>query len=405
MILIEGDRISRVGTVSDTEVPEGYRVIDANGYSVMPGLHDCHVHLMIVGHGVYSEYFPRYDDRMREILPISARQLLMAGVTSARDLGGPLDEMLWLKREVAEGRLPGPRLFVAGPFLQKTSSPEQLFFRWLIDGPEDARAKIRQLAEAGVDLIKVTQAHLLTPEERAAIRDEAGRAGLHISAHGYTAEELAAAVELGAGTIEHVNARPEPFYQEESVRLMAVERVASCFTTVVSKIYNITEAYPERLDERQLKEDLPPDVYEDVRASLRHPSRLDYFDQKKWINPWHAQKLRQLIDGGVRILVGTDSGTPMNFHYESTWQEMDLFVQYGMPPMQVIAAATRLPAELYGLGDELGTIEEGRYADIIVVDGNPLEDMSVLEQRHVLYVIKGGVQYKGPDQAEVARGR
>jgi imidazolonepropionase-like amidohydrolase len=99
-----------------------------------------------------------------------------------------------------------------------------------------------------------------------------------------------------------------------------------------------------------------------------------------------------LWEGGVRILVGTDSGTPMNFHYESTWQEMDLLVRYGMPPMKVISAATRLPAQLYGLGNELGTIEPGRLADIIVVAGNPLRDMSALS--NVIHVIKGGVQYR-----------
>lgn len=392
VVLVEGDRISHVGTVADTPIPANARVIDANGYTIMPGLHDVHVHLMIIGHGKYDEYFPRYQDRLREIMPISARQLLEAGVTSARDLGAPLEESLWIKREVESGRLPGPRLFVSGPFLQKTTGPTQAFFRWTVNGVEDARAKVRELAEAGVDLIKVIQADRFTPEERMAIREEAGRAGLHIAAHGYNASELRAAVEMGAATIEHVNARPLPWYEPESVRLMADNRVASGFTSIVSRIYNITQEFPERLDSQRLKADLPPSIYDDVRESIRYPSRLAYFDQKKEINPWHAQKFRQLWEGGVRILVGTDSGTPMNFHYESTWQEMDLLVRYGMPPMKVISAATRLPPQLYGLGNELGTIEPGRLADIIVVAGNPLSDMSALA--NVVHVIKGGVQYR-----------
>jgi len=385
VVLVTGDRITHVGTIHDTEIPAGAEVIDADGRTVMPGLHDAHVHVMLVGHGEYDEYFPRYGDRLRELMPIATRELLMAGVTSARDLGAPLDDILWLKNEIEEGRLPGP-------FLQKTTGPTQALFRWTVDGEEDARAKTRQLIEAGVDLIKVIQADRLTPAERRAISEEARRAGLHIAAHGYDAEELRAAVEMGAATIEHVNARPLPFYDEESVRLMAANGVASCFTSVVSRIYNITMEYPERLDDPRLREDLPPAVYEDVRGSIEHPERLGYFDQKKAINPWHAQKFRQLWDGGVTILVGTDSGTPMNFHYESTWQEMDLLVRYGMPPLKVISAATRLPARLYGLGDELGTVEPGRLADIIVVDGNPLRDMSAL--RNVVHVIKGGVRYK-----------
>lgn len=392
VVLVTGDRITHVGTIHDTEIPVDAEVIDADGRTVMPGLHDAHVHVMLVGHGEYDEYFPRYGDRLRELMPIATRELLMAGVTSARDLGAPLDDILWLKNEIEEGRLPGPRMFVSGPFLQKTTGPSQALFRWTVDGEEDARAKTRQLIEAGVDLIKVIQADRLTPAERRAISEEARRAGLHIAAHGYDAEELRAAVEMGAATIEHVNARPLPFYDEESVRLMAANGVASCFTSVVSRIYNITMDYPERLDDPRLREDLPPAVYEDVRGSIEHPERLGYFDQKKAINPWHAQKFRQLWDGGVTILVGTDSGTPMNFHYESTWQEMDLLVRYGMPPLKVISAATRLPARLYGLGDELGTVEPGRLADIIVVDGNPLRDMSAL--RNVVHVIKGGVRYK-----------
>jgi imidazolonepropionase-like amidohydrolase len=138
----------------------------------------------LVGHGEYDDYFPRYGDRLRELMPISVRELLVAGVTSARDLGAPLDDILWLKREIAEGRLPGPRMFVSGPFIQKTTGPSQALFRWTVDGEADARAKTRQLIDAGVDLIKVIQADALTPAERRAISEEARRAGLHIAAHG-----------------------------------------------------------------------------------------------------------------------------------------------------------------------------------------------------------------------------
>lgn len=392
VVLIEGDRITHVGTVADTEVPGDAKVVNANGYSVLPGLNDCHVHLMIVGHGRYDQYFPRYRERMREIMPISARQLLMHGVTSARDVGGPLEESIWLKNEIESGRVPGPRLFVSGPFIQKTARADQDYFRTLVNGADDARMKTRRLINAGVDLIKVTQADQLTPEERRAIASEAKNAGLHIAAHGYTATELQAAVEMGANSIEHVNARPLPEYPEESVRLMAENGVYSCFTSVVSMVYDITEQFPARLDRQVLKDDLPPDIYDDVRNSLRFPSRLDYFKSKRELSRYHAAKLRQLYNGGVRIVVGSDSGTPMNFHYDSTINEMELLVEYGMPPMDVIISATRLPAELYGKGRELGTIEPGKYADVIVVDGNPLVHMNVL--KNIVHVIKNGVQYK-----------
>jgi imidazolonepropionase-like amidohydrolase len=401
VVLMEGDRIAHVGTVADTRVPDGFRVINARGYTVMPGLNDAHVHLMIVGHGIYDEYFPRYRNRLREVLPVSARELLLAGVTSARDLGAPLQDILWIKREIEAGRLPGPRLFVAGPFLQKSlpraqgtsyDSSVQDFFRWTVNGADDARAKTRRLIEAGVDLIKVIQLDQLTPEERTAIATEARKAGKHIAVHAGTLEELRAAAEMGAGSVEHTGGGSKPLLDEEYVRIVVEKGIYYDPTSVVSKIYNITETFPARLDNQRLKTDLPADIYQDVRNSLNFFSRLNYFAGRN-ANRHHAAKIRQLWDQGARILVGTDSGTPMNFHYESTCQEMDLLVQYGLPPMYVIQAATKQPALLYGKGTELGTIEPGRLADIIVVDGNPLTHMSAL--RNVVHVIKGGVQYKG----------
>lgn len=390
VVLVAGDRIVEVGTVRDTSVPEGIREVDLRGYTLMPGLNDAHVHLMLLGHGIYSEWFTEYPNRLRELMPISARQLLEAGVTSARDLGAPLDDILWLRDEINAGRLPGPRLLVSGPFLQETTGPTQALFRWTVDGPNDAAEKTRALIDAGVDLIKVVQVDRLTPEERDAISAEARKAGLHISAHGYTASELSAAVDLGAASIEHVNARPHPWYEDESVQLMAEHGIVAVPSSIVSQIYHETEDFPARLQHPRLRKDLPHDVYEAIRASLADPSGLSYFTEKREISGFHAQKVRQLHEGGVRIVVGTDSGTPMNFHYESMWKEMALMVEYGIPPLEVIAGATHWPALLYGRGGDLGTVEPGKLADLLVVDGNPLSNMRVL--RDVVHVFKGGDQ-------------
>jgi imidazolonepropionase-like amidohydrolase len=397
VVLVEGERISHVGRVSDTEIPSGYRVVDAEGYTVMPGLSDSHVHLLLIGHGVYGEYFPRYhyeQNRMREFMEISAPQLLMAGVTSARDLAALTEDAVWIRDEIDAGRIVGPRLLVTGNFLQKTTPPGQAFVRTLVDGPEDAARKTRELIDTGVDMIKVIQLARMTREERMAIAEEAHAAGRQIVVHASTLEEVRAAAEMGARSIEHVGAGRKPLREAESIKLMADHGIFYSPTSIVSRIYDITTAYPERLDERQLSRDLPPDVFEDVRESIRWPGRLGYFEGAKDANRTHAAKIRQAYDGGVRLVIGTDSGTPMNFHWESTWQEMDLFVSYGIPPMKVISMATRHFADLVGMSDDLGTIEPGKLADIIVVDGNPLRHMSALDQRNVLYVFKGGVQYK-----------
>ena len=405
VVLVEGDRITHVGTVSDTEIPADARVIDANGLTVMPGLNEAHAHLFIIGHGFYDEYFPRYMGRWREIMEIAARQLLMAGVTSARDLGAPLEDALYIRDEINAGRMVGPRLFVSGPFLQKSlpaalgtsyDSRVQAFFRWTVDGPEDARRKAQQLVDAGVDLLKVIQLSQLTREERMAIGEVAQEAGLHIAVHASTVEEVGQAAEMGANSIEHMGGRPYPLYPEETIRLMADNNIVASVTSMVSKVYDITTEYPERLDNPQLKADLPADMYEDVRGSLDFFSRLNYFSGAKDSNAHHPAKVKQLYENGIRLVIGTDSGTPMNFHYESTWQEMDLFVRYGIPPMKVISMATKFPALLYREFDDLGTIEPGKLADIIVVNGNPLRNMAALEQNNVIHVIKGGVEYKGP---------
>lgn len=394
VILVEGDRITHVGTTADTEVPDGAEVIDARGHTVMPGLHDVHVHLQLLGHGVYGEWYPGYRDRMREVMTVAVGQLLSAGVTSARDVGANLENSIWLKEEIAAGRIEGPRLFVSGPFLQKSIPDYGSHYRWEVDGAEDAREKTRRLIDAGVDLIKVIQLGRLSEAERAAIAEEAERAGKHIAVHAWTLDEHRMAAEMGARTIEHNGAGAKPAYREESLRIFADNDIWYVPTNIVMRIYEITQAYPARLDHPRLRESMPEDLYEAVRGSLEHPERLDYFDRAKaqFSEENWGPKTRQLHEAGVRILVGTDSGTPMNFHYESTWQEMELLVKYGMSPMEVISAATRLPAGLYGMEDDLGTIEPGKLADVIVVDGNPLRDMRAL--RDVVHVVKGGVQYR-----------
>lgn len=394
VILVEGDRITHVGTVADTEVPDGAEVVDADGRTVMPGLLDAHVHLLLIGHGVYSEYFQRYrheQNRMREFMVLSAEQLLDAGVTTARDVGAELADAIWVRDAIERGEIPGPQLLVSGPFLQKSTGPTQAFVRWTVDGPEDARAKARRLVEAGVDQLKVVQLGALSEAERDAIAEVARTEDLPIVAHAWGEEEHRMAAAMGAASIEHLGAGPRHVDQftDRSVRLLAESGVAVVPTMVVSMIYDITEAFPERLDEPRLRTELPEDVYRDVRSSLDEPSHLGYFAGKRRITPHYFEMVRRLRDGGVPLTIGTDSGTPMNFHYESTWQEMALFVEAGFDPMDVLQMATKYNAELFGVED-VGTIEPGKQADLLVIDGNPLVDMSALSGESIVHVISDG---------------
>ena len=142
VILIAGERIAAVGPPSAVPVPSGVQVIDANGMTVMPGLIDMHVHLQLLGHGDYKRWNDLYGKRNADlVMPIAAKQLLNAGVTSARDLGAPLDDIMSVKRRIERKEIPGPRLFVSGPFIQHAPYEEyEKLFRWGVSGADDARA-------------------------------------------------------------------------------------------------------------------------------------------------------------------------------------------------------------------------------------------------------------------------
>src|SRR5215470_11273862 len=156
-VLVAGDKIVAVGPRKDVVVPPGTTVIDTSGMSVLPGLMDMHVHLMILGHSDYEHWDKTYMSRFRDvIMPIAAKQLLMSGVTTARDLGAPLEDILAVKKRIEKGEIPGPRLFVSGPFIQHRPYFEyESFVRWGVDGPDDARAKVQKIVDAGVDFIKL----------------------------------------------------------------------------------------------------------------------------------------------------------------------------------------------------------------------------------------------------------
>lgn len=395
VVIIRGNRIEAVGRVGELAPPAGARVISTEGRTVLPGLMDMHVHLMLVGHADYDHWFRTYRDRWRDvIMPIAARELLMAGITTVRDVGAPLEDSIVVRDRIARGEIPGPRVFVSGPFLQQTSPPLEAEFRWAVQGPVDARAKTKRILDAGADLIKVIDQDQMTLDELKAIVETAHAAGNHVVAHAHRAEEIRQGIRAGVDCFEHTGLGTQPGYPDD-VLAMLRERNASLFwcpTIEGLYLYSYTvDQFPERLDDPRLKADLPPDVYQDVRRSLENPQRLAYFQLVRRRVPTLANKFAQLRSTGVTLITGTDSGIPMNFHFDSTWRELDTFVRLGMEPMDAIRAATFWPAKLLKR-DDLGTVAPGKLADVIVVDGDPLRSMESL--RHVVHVIKDGVVYK-----------
>ncbi len=403
VILINGGTIEKVGTVDSLAVPEGYLLISTEAMSVMPGLWDMHVHLMINGHSDYGHWHSAYLDRFAgEIMPASAVQLLLAGITSARDLGAPLDASLEVRDRINQGEIPGPRMFMSGPFIQHKPYPGTEAYRWGVDSPRDAREKVNRLADAGVDIIKMVDQDEMTFEESEAVVDQAHKRGLKVVGHSHRPEEIRRGLAIGVDNFEHTGLAAAPEYPEDVMTLLR-ERTATgrvrggplYWTPTVEGLWNYdyTRDNPEALDTDCWHRGLEADTIADISQSIAHPEELLYYQLTPKRKPTLQRKIQQLREAGVVMLIGTDSGIPMKFHCQSTWHEMDVWVNVmNIPPMETIQAATYWPSKFMGVEEQWGTIVAGRHADIIAVKGDVLRYINLLQD--VDFVMKGGVVYK-----------
>lgn len=401
VIIIENDRIQSIGQVGSILIPENAEVISTEGMSVLPGLWDMHVHLMINGHADYTHWDETYPPLFENvIMPSSAHQLLMAGVTSARDLGGPLKESINVRDRINNGEIPGPTLYVSGPFIQKAPYPGTEQFRWGVNDVKDARAKVKKLADAGVDCIKLIDQDQLSQEEVNAIVDEAHQYGLTVVAHSHRPEEIRKGLLAGVDCFEHTGLSSAPSYPDDVMEAIK-ERTAQMnlgplyWTPTVEGLYNYeyVRDNPEMLDNPDWHLGLPDTVIADIRASFQHPDRLPYFQLTPVRKPTLETKINQLKDAGVVLMIGTDSGIPMKFHVQSTWNELDVWVnEFDFDPMYTIRAATYWPAKMMGVEEDYGTISEGKYADIIAVKGDVMRHIALLQD--VDMVIKHGKRVK-----------
>lgn len=407
VILVKDGQVEQVGTVDTLAVPAGYEIISTEAMSVLPGLWDMHVHLMITGHSDYAYWDVAYADKLAsEIMPASAVQLLLAGVTTARDLGAPLEVSIKVRERINAGEIPGPRMFMSGPFIQHEVYPGTEAFRWAVEGERDARAKVRQLAEAGVDIIKMVDQDEMTYAEAAAVVDEAHKQGLKVVAHSHRPEEIRRGLAIGVDNFEHTGLAAAPEYPPDVMQLLK-ERTATgrvrggplYWTPTVEGLWNYdyTRDMPEELDSDCWHRGLQDSTIADIKASIAEPSELLYFQLTPKRKPTLKRKISQLREAGVVLLVGTDSGIPMKFHCQSTWHELDIWVRVmGIPAMETIQAATYWPSKFMGVETQWGTIVAGRHADIIAVKGDVLKYINLLQD--VDFVMKAGVVYKRDGQ-------
>ena len=381
--------ITRAGAMSDVDIPEDAEIIDVGGHTILPGLIDNHVHVDLIGHGSYERYYEFLGgtERLLDVMPIAAKQMLRAGVTTALDLGAPF-EILTLRERIEGGVIPGPELLISGPWItrvQYDTIPDS--YEVVVTSPQEAAQKTLELIDRGSDVIKTWEG--LTQEDYIAVVNAAHSRGVKVHAHLYAPRAIEMAMNAGVDVFQHVGSAGNPPYDETLINTIA-HREIPIVQTISHRVwvYPSTQAFPSRLSRAEYRADMPDDIYQEFMASFENFHQLPYFRNAATEIRNSTQSAGQFIRAGARIGVGTDAASPLNMHLEAMWREMSALVDSGMTPLQVISAATKTNAEILGLFGDRGSLEVGKRADILIVQGNPLEDISTLG--NVAVVVKQG---------------
>ena len=373
-VIIAGDRIIEIGPATRVRIPSGARVVNARGNFLMPGLWDMHVHFGPIGETIFPA-------------------LIANGVTSVREMGGIGEPAMALRNKVQDGSLLGPRIKTAGLILEsprfiqmieRVTGESFAGKRIGVANSDDARRAVETCLKLGADFLKIR-----TSASRAAylaIAAEAKRAALPLVGHLPYGISAIDASDAGQRSIEHgwvmLDKIPEDKLKEIAERL----------------IKNDTHIVPTLVAGRGYRE--TPDAEAlaiiDDRAGLREPRRkyvpksmAEYWrkqiEMKKVESPtdWQAVKennlqiFRALRRAGVKMMAGTDLGTPLCYPGFSLHDELELMVKtIGLTPSQALQSATRIPSEFMGLGASLGTVEKGKIADLVLLEANPISDIT-----------------------------
>src|ERR1700674_2545058 len=378
LILVEGDTITSVSAAG--QPPAGVEVLDLSQYTVLPGFLDTHTHVLLNGDITTEDYevqLLKQSIPYRAILGArNARIALEHGFTTIRDLEteGAMYADVDVKTAIANGEVPGPRMQVATRAMTPTGMYPLLGYSWelkvptgvqYVDGADGARKAVREQVMYGADWIKYysdRKYHFeadgvlhsmvnFTDEEAKAIVDETHRLGKRVAAHAIGSDGIAAALRAGVDTIEHGDGLTDAEIDE-----IARRGVYWCPTITVGMYV----------------------------APGRGGNWIKMVDLEK-------AAFQKALKKGVKIALGTDAGG-FDWKVLNQAKEFEYYVQYGMTPMQAIRAGTAVPAELLGWGDKVGTLETGKWADLVAVSGDPLKDITELQK--VVFVMKGGVVHK-----------
>jgi imidazolonepropionase-like amidohydrolase len=396
IVVVEGDRILAVGGVGQVVIPEGAEIVSTEGMTVMPGLWDMQVELMRLGHGNSARWNETYGPLAeRVVMPIAARQLLEAGVTSARDGPAPLEAAIRVRGRVRERLIEGPDLYVSGPVLRKLAPALTATWQWEVDGAPDVRAKVQRLANDGVDYILVADVEMWTAEELEAVVSESRIRGLQVQAFAERPADVVrgAAAQFDGFLGTRMGAEPFPAEVMQAItgRLTQAGARPISWTPAIAAILNLESLQRNRepLDDPRAIDQLPDLVAADIKGSLASLDRVAASELPVAAAPSLCDKLRQLDEAKVLLLLGSGAGAPGPLHSRATWQEIDFWVrQCGLPVVRAIRAATHDAATAMGAGHQSGAIAPGKIADLIAVRGDVLRNPGLLQSVDI--VIKHG---------------
>lgn len=383
---IQAERIAKIGPASQIAIPSGAEIIDLSQAWVLPGLIDCHTHLSFRA----DQYNPINEVKLGPFVygfysVVNADRTLQAGFTSVRDVGSPPFLAVDLRRTIDEGFIPGPRIVASGPALSITGGhgdmngfapavsnmmyPAERDFS-IVDSPDEMRHAVRAQIKYGVDVIKILAtggvlsqgdkpgAEQLTYDEMKVAVEEAHRTGRKVAAHAHGTEGIKDAVRAGVDSIEHGS-----LLDAEGIEMMKARG-----TYLVADIYN-----DDYILGKAVEFGLPQ----------------ENVDKEKTVGRLQRENFAKAVAARVKIAFGTDAGV---YPHGDNARQFHYMVKYGMTPAGAIRAATSSAADLIDRAKDVGTLEEGKYADLIAVTSNPLDKIESLE--HVSFVMKGGKVYK-----------